>query len=589
MKKIISLIFLFLLFSTSSFAINYKYPNPLSPVLGNGKIFVGNSGGVATAVSLSGDATITSAGLVTIIGSSGTETVQGNLIVDTTSSKAFLIRKDGDSQDFFDIDTSREQVLISRDGNFLRDYTVDGVSSFNPGLSMADSGAPIRFTSAVSADATASAAQYHFLRSRGTLLAPTADKIGDRVMGIFNYGHDGTDYYPVSSIISTVEGTVSSNNVSGRVTIATTRPNGTGTTEGVRVENNQNLIQTNGITVAAIPSQGTVINCSIIISGTTLSIQGSGTTNNGGGSTLNAAFPANPCIIGLEGNTPGISNVAKFFNNVSISFGSTSDTDNNLFAITNAAWGNVLSFKIGVMADPTAGGTNNKFVISRKLFKQTGSAASGICQLGDTDCDGDDIMILSSGLTLANWTNQPITQVGWFKGSYATTNGGIWTFTAPIGTGFNKNYTKEILTFPLGQNGAAAGNHLLANGGTAPAITGDIATYTENENGVYTVSYYGNGDAGTDGSGSVTSLLSIPISTSSSMNTATTIGGGQVQSAGVGDYYAWIIAAANATSVTPTVPVVSAGLLTNTTRALQHADFTNGGRIIELTITYPTL
>jgi hypothetical protein len=62
-----------------------------------------------------------------------------------------------------------------------------------------------------------SAAVFQFKRSRGTLASPTSLASGDSIGAFHFYGFDGTNYEIVSSVVSRVNGAVSTGNVPGEL------------------------------------------------------------------------------------------------------------------------------------------------------------------------------------------------------------------------------------------------------------------------------------------------------------------------------------------------------------------------------------
>lgn len=261
---------------------------------------------------------------------------------------------------------------------------------------------------------------------------------------------------------------------------------------------------TSGAAAFGITRAEETSNCGISVSGSTLSITGFD------GNPLSAT---RPCFVTAKSNTSGRSVPVRFTSNVTVTFGAASDTDSNLFGISEANWPDVgtsnnLPFFIGLIYD----GTNAYFTLSRVPSYVSGSAATSLCQKGDTDCDAQiDNMILASGLTLSSFVNLPITQVAWFEGSYISSST-QWDFKTNIHTGFNYEYEKIQFLFPTGQNGASSDTHLLPNGGGAPVFDVNERFYTYQIDRSATLKKYLNmsGDGGTDGSGAVAALLSTP-------------------------------------------------------------------------------
>jgi len=253
-----------------------------------------------------------------------------------------------------------------------------------------------------------------------------------------------------------------------------------------------------GATIAGLTQAGQVTNCGISVSGTTFTIAGYD------GTALSAT---NPCVVAVRSNTAGRVALAYFTANVTFTFGAASDTDGNDWGITNSVnWANAMPFFIGVIYD----GTTPYFTISRVPSKISGSASTALCQKADTSCDAEiDAMILSSGLTLSNFTSLPITQVGWFKMTYATT-GSAWTASTDSYVGFNQEYEGVTWTMPLGQMGAEASKQTKANGGTSPLFSSYTYYYTINRAGVCGIQISFSGDGGADGSGAVALTIVLP-------------------------------------------------------------------------------
>ncbi len=332
--------------------------------------------------------------------------------------------------------------------------------------------------------------------------------------------------------------------------------------------NNSNLI-------AAPFRVGDVSNCSIGVSGSTFSISGEG------GVALSAT---NPCIIRIRSNTSGQSAIATFTADIAVTFGATSNTDGNTFGINAATnWANSMPIFMGVIYN----GTTPYLTISRIPITQSGAAATDLCQLDDTDCDAQsDVMVLTTGLTLASWVNLPTTQVGWFQATWTTTNDNWDAFTVNSRTGFNFNYESEIFTFPQAQNGgggtaAASGTHILANGGTPPQCTTEIITYTITKGGICSVKINYASDAGTDGSGAVDTYFSLPFS-SESVATVDSVGTIYVLAPGVDNITFPEFLSSVGTSRIDLRRNASA----LTTAVWQHADFSNGNRIISGNFSY---
>lgn len=332
-----------------------------------------------------------------------------------------------------------------------------------------------------------------------------------------------------------------------------------------------------GHMIGAPSMEGFHTNCGFSNSGTTWTLAGYD------GTALSAT---NPCVIAVRSNTAGRTALAYFTANVTFTHGATSDTDGNLFGIADANWANTMPFFLGVVYD----GTTPYVTISRLPYKVTGAAATAFCQKTDTDCDAQlDVMILTTGLTLANWVNLPITQVGWFNMTYATT-GSAWTAAVAEPNGFNEEYTKIPFSMPLAQNGAASGTYFLANAGTAPVFTTQAQDYYISPSGQIHDFFNNDADGGTDGSGAVTTQMSIPFTMSPTAATTNPIVA-----------VAYILSVGQGTAMPATIQIVvgntyinffgqanTAGALQNTLYTYKNDAFTNGGRTVLGSFFYET-
>lgn len=264
---------------------------------------------------------------------------------------------------------------------------------------------------------------------------------------------------------------------------------------GWKVDSYGNIL---GARSTVLVPNGTVSNCRISISGSTFSIVGA---------DGNALSATNPCIVAVQ-NSTGVTVAASFSVAVSFTFGSASDTDGNLFGIIDANWSSAMPFFLGVIYNDTT----PFFVISRLPFNASGAAAASLCQKTDTDCDAQtDVMMLTTGQTLASWVSKPITQVAWIQATYATT-GAAWTFATTAKTGFNFNYEAITWTFVAGQMGAASGSFFSVSGGTAPTYTlNSLYTYSLTRYGMVNVYLaFDNAAGGTAGAGTGDLVASLP-------------------------------------------------------------------------------
>lgn len=333
----------------------------------------------------------------------------------------------------------------------------------------------------------------------------------------------------------------------------------------------------NGHFIGAPSMEGFHTNCGYSNSGTTWTLAGYD------GTALSAT---NPCVFGIRSNTAGRTALAYFTANVTFTHGAASDTDGNLFGISDLNWANTMPFFLGIVYD----GTTPYFTISRLPYKVTGAAASALCQKTDTDCDAQlDMMLLTTGATLASEVSLPVTQVGWFNMTYAT-SGGAWTAAVAEPNGFNLEYEKIPFVFPLAQNGAATGTYFNANAGTAPIFTTNLYDYFVSRAGLIRTYFDVASDGGTDGASAVTAQMTTPFMVSPTMVDANPITGST-----------YILSAGQGTAIGATVQMVAAGTYStflgqgNTAGAIQNtvyqylnSDFSNGNRRFLGFNTFPT-
>lgn len=210
---------------------------------------------------------------------------------------------------------------------------------------------------------------------------------------------------------------------------------------------------------SAVPVGGAK-DCGLSISGTTLSI---------------GKIFSDSCVVGVVSSVSGEGTTAVFSSAVTVTFGEASQTDANLFGIvmTSGAWTEQMPLFLGVISDPTTTGTNHKFVLSRLPFTASRGSVASLCQLTEESCDAqDDVMILTTGLTLSNWISSPITQVAWMQGTLSVEE--RWTFSFNENSGFNHKYPSVNWVFPVNMNGAIEDTHLSVSGGD---LSGDVPTW----------------------------------------------------------------------------------------------------------------
>lgn len=320
-------------------------------------------------------------------------------------------------------------------------------------------------------------------------------------------------------------------------------------------------ISNDGSSVLGLNHVGSTSNCSLFIS-TGISIK------SADGSNLSAS---NPCIVAIKSAlSEGRPKTVYFTSNIAATSGSASDTDGNLFGITDADADQVMPFFLGVIDN----GSQQHFVISRIPVYQSSNLVGGLCQRDDTDCDDEsDVMILSQGLTLSSWLAMPITTVGWFRATYQS-SGIEWNFATDLNgdAGFNDYYESIIFTFNHSQSGAAAGSYVYSTG-TTPVFFSNAYNYQILKSGICKVYINLSGDDGTDGSGSDILNVTLPY------KSAKTLISSPVMTRYVSTYS---LGMASLTEGTKLFSIVNA----STGSEIAVSSFANGDRYIQGSFSY---
>ena len=256
------------------------------------------------------------------------------------------------------------------------------------------------------------------------------------------------------------------------------------------------------------------------------------------------------------------------------------------FGITETAnWANSMPFFLYLVdrdgvVDGTDGGS--AFFITRdpRMFVTPASADD----IGDTGAipvnDSQDVILIMDDVTVADYINRPCQIVGAFVMQWSTTTDDWTVQVITDNHGVGNNQIRQTIgaryTMPLGQNGAAAGTHLEANGGTAPIFSTDSYDYYIDENGFVECFIRLDADGGTDGVGAVTTLVTIPYAATTNLSN-TTSGAIAANSAVTG----FQTVNANVINATTHFQLVEAG-----GSVMQNGDFTNGTRQIDGRIRY---
>lgn len=219
-----------------------------------------------------------------------------------------------------------------------------------------------------------------------------------------------------------------------------------------------------------------------------------------------------------------------------------SDVQGVGFGITEAAhWAeNMPMFFYSVSkADTEISDTdgNSAIFISRSPCLKVTPASSLIGKRGAAPSSDtqESIVLLGSTYTVANYAALPCQLIGGFAWQWSTTPDD-WTIQAltsfgGLGEGALNDIFANDWTMPMEQNGASAGTYLLPNGGTAPIFSDNFYLYQIRRSGEIVVKYYMQGDGGTDGSGAVSTRLSLPAAIAYVATASIYLWGGEVTAA----------------------------------------------------------
>lgn len=172
-------------------------------------------------------------------------------------------------------------------------------------------------------------------------------------------------------------------------------------------------------------------------------------------------------------------------------------------------------------------------------------------------------------ITETAWDTNPCLCIGSFRMRMTTSDD--WTVQALAdGDGIDQFHEETFFSMPLGQNGAASGNLIFTNGGTAPAWSTVQSEYKLERTGLCYYRFYMNGDAGTDGSGSVSLLMALPFIVDKDSVHSNPISSSSLQFAG-GALLTTVLGGSSASAA-------NLAFFNPAGSFMQNGDFTNGAR-----------
>lgn len=281
------------------------------------------------------------------------------------------------------------------------------------------------------------------------------------------------------------------------------------------------------------------------------------------------ATPGQSLYVSVEANQAFIDDVG------------ASEIINNLFGTTTGvAWGVDCPFYLyGVVSDDKA---SVAMMISRVPHLKAAPVVGLIGAPDDAVADNEFSFFSLDNIDETLYDGNPCTVLGSFVMQMSSSDD--WTVQA-LTTAHGVGQFQDNVSFawPAGVNGAASGTYMLANGGTAPDFTTEVAAYTLTKDGRCEVTIFLNGDGGTDGAGAVVSLVSMPMAIETQNGFATHVqpmGSGTVNSATGGSH--------GVTMYSDTDNSLQAVILFEGENAasVQNLDFTNGARQLILTGSY---
>jgi hypothetical protein len=299
-----------------------------------------------------------------------------------------------------------------------------------------------------------------------------------------------------------------------------------------------------------------------------------------------AISSSNPAYVVARNATGGF-NVLTFTS--AITFNDDAHADSNFVGTGTGSWGttaavawaDTMPFLLGVCTD----GTTPIFVMARLPVGTTGASTNiGYKDVAPSSANQANVWALTSTDVTTTHANQPITWVGSFRMVKSASDD--WTVQAfDYGDGIGNFYNFGIREFsmPVGQNGAKAGIHFNDTATNEPAFSTTTYKFTIDMRGAVAGVVRFFGDGGTDGTGTGSVELVLPLKAVYAGEAQ--IGCGLVSYSGGAAYQIAVVMVAGA--LTHVVWVWNT--TTSAYKTLQNGDFTNGVRTIEGHFLYRTL
>ena len=215
-----------------------------------------------------------------------------------------------------------------------------------------------------------------------------------------------------------------------------------------------------------------------------------------------------------------------------IFFGGASEIIGNLFGLTAANnWG-IYQIPMFIYAVSNDAENAVAFMLSRCPSMPLSPVAAKIGMPSSAVCDTQGSFFSLEDIVAADYESNPVVLVGSCSGLFDQAGVNDWKLSVRNGyDGIGKFHDGGEYLYPTAVNGAAAGTHLLNNGGTAPVFTNTTYIYRIRTSGMIEVDFAIYGDGGTDGAGAVAALVSLPYVANESLKN------GNIQTSGGGNDY----------------------------------------------------
>ena len=306
-------------------------------------------------------------------------------------------------------------------------------------------------------------------------------------------------------------------------------------------------------------------------------VQNIGFSYSGGTFTINDAVGGalsalNPGYIALQSRAnPGRLKIHTITANQSFidDAGASEIIGNLLGATTGIAWADDCPFFIYAVTNDDENAV--AFMLSRDPGATVSPAAASIGAPDDPVADSEESFFSFDSLNEDLYDANPCAVIGSIRMRMSSSDD--WTVqTLTNKDGVGRFHESTRFAFPKNQNGAASGSHIKANGGTQPEFATEDYYYWVKRDRTVRIAVNYQGDAGTDGAGSVNTIFSIPLKMNTSQIFLTTL----VGKVG-GSFAAMSVGNDSGTGFT----------LTPTSGATyQHVSFTNADREVRFSAGY---